>query len=65
MNGKLFPEFVFAYEPRGAYLIQPSVLYRFDPFQVKFTYSAIAGNFVSMGFFRDRDQVTLSLSWLF
>ena len=65
MNGKLFPEFVFAYEPRGAYLIQPAALYRFDPFQVKLTYSAIAGNFVSMGFFRDRDQVTLNLSWLF
>ena len=65
MNGKLFPEFVFAYEPRGAYLIQPAALYRFDPFQVKLTYSAIAGNFVAMGFFRDRDQVTLNLSWLF
>lgn len=65
INGKLFPEFVCAYDPRGAYLIQPAALYRFDPFQVKLTYSAIAGNFVSMGFFRDRDQVTLNFSWLF
>lgn len=65
MNGNLTPEFVAAYDPRGAWLIQPSVQYRFDPFQVKLTYSNISGNFVGMGVFRDRDQITASFSWLF
>jgi hypothetical protein len=65
MNGKLFPEFVTVYDFRGVYMFQPSVLYRFDPFQVKVTYSAIEGNFLFFGFFEDRDQVTLNFSWLF
>jgi len=61
----LFPEIVGVYDPRGAYMIQPAVLYRFDPFQMKLTYSNIGGNFVNIGFFKDRDQLTLNFSWLF
>jgi uncharacterized protein DUF1302 len=64
-NGNILPQFVCAYDPRGAWLIQPQVEYKFDPFRVKIQYSAIEGNFVSFGVLKDRDQVSLMLSWLF
>ncbi len=65
MNGKLKPQFVCAYDPRGAWLFQPQVEYIFDPFRIKLQYSAIEGDFVGFGIFKDRDQVSLNLSWLF
>ncbi len=65
MNGNLKPEFVVAYDPRGAVLLLPSIQYEWDPFRIKLQYGVILGKFTGMGVFRDRDQVSLTLSWLF
>ena len=65
MNGNLLPQLVTSYDPRGAWLFMPQVEYKFDPFRLKLNYSAIVGDFVGFGIFRDRDQVSLNLSWLF
>jgi hypothetical protein len=65
MNGNLTPQFVAAYDPRGAVLLMPSIQYQWDPFRINLQYATIQGKFTGMGFFRDRDQVSLSLSWLF
>jgi uncharacterized protein DUF1302 len=65
LNGDLLPQFVTSYDPRGAWFIQPQLEYKFDPFRLKLQYSTITGNFVGFGIFRDRDQVSLGLSWLF
>ena len=65
MNGNLTPQFVVAYDPRGAVLLMPSIQYQWDPFRINLQYSAIMGKFTGLGFFRDRDQVSLTLSCLF
>ena len=63
-NGRLIPQLVLAYDVRGAWMIQPSANLVKEPFRLKIQYSAIAGNFVSFGAFRDRDQLTLIFSYL-
>jgi len=65
LTGNLLPNFIFAMDPRGAFLTQPSLEYKFEPFRLKLAYSAISGNFVGMGFFKDRDQVSLTFRYLF
>jgi len=65
LKGNLLPNFVFAMDPRGAMLTQPALEYKFEPFRIKLAYSAISGNFVGLGFFKDRDQVSLTLRYLF
>lgn len=65
MNGNLLPQFICAFDPRGAWLLMPQVEYKFDPFRLKLNYSAITGTFAGFGVFQDRDQVSLELTWLF
>ncbi len=65
MNGNLLPQFICAYDPRGAWLMMPQVEYKYDPFRIKLSYSAITGNFVGFGIFKDRDQVSMDISFLF
>jgi hypothetical protein len=65
VNGTLKPEMVLAYYARGAWLIQPSVEYIFEPCRIKLQYSCIDGNLNGFGLFRDRDQAALTFSVLF
>ncbi len=64
LNGKVTPQMVLGYDVRGAWLIQPSVSLLREPFRLMIQYSAITGNFTGMGIFRDRDQISFSLSYL-
>jgi hypothetical protein len=63
-EGTIMPQFALAYDVRGAWLIQPSVNYIFEPFRVMFQYSIIEGSFTNFGAFRDRDQITLIFTYL-
>lgn len=66
MNGNLTPELVIGYDPRGAWLLMPSIQYQFfDRFRAKVQYGGILGKFTGFGFLRDRDQISLTLSCLF
>jgi hypothetical protein len=64
MSGRLTPQMVLAYDVRGAWLIQPSVNFMFEPFRFMIQYSAVEGAFTNFGFFRDRDQLTFIFSYL-
>ncbi|MEW6442553.1 MAG: DUF1302 family protein [bacterium] len=63
-EGTITPQLALAYDVRGAWLIQPSVNYIYEPFRISFQYSIIEGRFTNFGAFRDRDQITLILSYL-
>lgn len=64
MSGNLQPQMAVAYDVRGACLIQPSINVIYEPFRVMLQYSAIQGAFTNFGVFRDRDQVSLILTYL-
>ncbi len=64
MSGRLIPQMVAVYDVRGAWMLQPSVNYIFEPFRFMIQYSTILGNFTNFGVFRDRDQVTFIFSYL-
>ena len=64
-HGKLEPQLAVAYDMRGAVFIQPQLNYLIDPFRIKLQYSTIEGNFTGFGVLRDRDQVSLIVTWLF
>ena len=64
MKGSLVPQLALAYDPRGAWLVQPQVNYIREPFRFMIQYSAIAGNFTNFGLFRDRDQISFILTYL-
>ena len=63
-NGTLTPTLALGYDPRGAWLIQPSLALIHEPFRFALQYSAIAGNMVGFGAYRDRDQLTFILTYL-
>ncbi len=65
LNGRITPQMVVAYDIRGAWLVMPSVLLLREPFRFMIQYSAIAGQFTGFGGFRDRDQLTFILTYLF
>ena len=64
LNGNLQPQVAVAYDVRGAILLQPSVNFVWEPFRFMVSYSTIMGAFTSFGVFRDRDQVSLILTYL-
>ena len=64
-NGRIKPQLVLAYDVRGAWMIQPSVNLVREPFRLMIQYSALVGNFVNFGILRDRDQIAITLSYLF
>ncbi len=64
-KGTVNPQLALAYDVRGAWLIQPSVNLIREPFRFMIQYSAIAGTFTNFGAFRDRDQITFILTYLF
>jgi hypothetical protein len=63
-NGTLTPQLALAYDVRGAWLVQPQINFIREPFRFLLQYSVIAGNFTNFGFFRDRDQITFTLTYL-
>jgi hypothetical protein len=63
-KGTLNPQIALAYDVRGAWLIQPSLNYIWEPFRFMLQYSAIEGQFTSFGAFRDRGQITFILTYL-
>lgn len=64
-NGTVVPQVVAAYDPRGVWMVQPSVNFIREPVRFMVQYSMISGQFTNFGFFRDRDQLSLILSLLF
>ena len=64
LHGDLIPQLAVAYDVRGACLFQPQVNFIFEPFRVSVQYTAVVGNMVSLGAYRDRDQITFIFSYL-
>ena len=64
LHGDLIPQLAVAYDVRGACLFQPQVNFIFEPFRVMVQYTAVVGNMVSLGAYRDRDQITFIFSYL-
>jgi hypothetical protein len=64
LNGRLSPQMVVAYDVRGAWLVQPSINYIWEPFRFMIQWSSIDGNFTNFGAFRDRDQITFIFTYL-
>jgi hypothetical protein len=65
LHGTLNPQIAAAYDLNGAWLFMPSLEYIWEPFRIKLEYSAIYGKFTGFGIFRDRDQISLRLTYLF
>lgn len=63
-GGDIIPQMVVAYDARGVWMLQPSVNCIFEPFRFLVQYSGIVGNMAGFGAFRDRDQISFSLSYL-
>lgn len=64
MNGNLNPQFAMAYDVDGVFLLLPQVTYIREPFRVMLQYAGVVGNFNNFGIFRDRDQITLTFSYM-
>ncbi|MFO7962458.1 MAG: DUF1302 family protein [Desulfobacterales bacterium] len=64
-SGRIEPQIALAVDLRGAWFIQPQVNYMFDPWRLKLQYSGISGNRTSFGLLRDRDQLSLILTYNF
>lgn len=64
MSGALNPQLAAVYDTRGAWMVQPSIQYIREPFRFALQYSALIGNFVSLGIMRDRDQIAFSIAYL-
>jgi hypothetical protein len=46
-------------------MFQPQLGYLKEPFRFLVQYSGIYGSFTNFGFFRDRDQISFVISYLF
>jgi hypothetical protein len=64
MNGVINPQLVVAYDVRGAWLLMPSVMFLREPFRFHIQYSGVVGAMTNFGAFRDRDQISFSLTYL-
>jgi hypothetical protein len=64
MHGRLVPALTFIANARDTHAVLPEVTYRWNDsllFGVKFVY--IGGEYQQLGFFRDRDQVSLRVTY--
>jgi hypothetical protein len=64
-QGALEPQLAVVYDVRGAWMFQPQVNFKFDPFRLMLQYSTISGERTSIGHFKDRDQATAVLTYVF
>ena len=66
MSGKINPQIQGAWDPRGAILVMPQVTFIRDPWRMTVQYAFVDGkDDVSYGFYKDRDQFSLTFSFLF
>jgi hypothetical protein len=63
-KGTITPQMAMAYDLRGAWLLLPSINFIREPFRFGLQYAAIVGNYTGFGLFRDRDQISLTLTYL-
>ncbi len=64
LHGLLVPGLTWIQNFRGTYALQPSVLYRWaDWLLLSLTYTTIGGEFQQIGFYRDRDQLSLRATY--
>jgi len=64
LHGLLVPGLTWIQNFRGTWALQPSVLYRWtDWMLLSLAYTTIGGEFEQMGFYRDRDQVSLRATY--
>lgn len=64
MKGNFLPQVSAAYDPQGSIMVQPQVTYIWEPLRFMVQYTNIMGSWNSMGFFRDRDQISVVVSYL-
>jgi hypothetical protein len=59
-RGRLQPGVFMAYDPRGVISAVPAVTWLIGThFRLTLKYEVTCGNFVNLGFFRDRDELLL------
>jgi hypothetical protein len=63
-KGCLIPQMAAAYDLSGVWLLLPSIKYIREPFRFSIQYAGIVGNYTSFGLFRDRDQMSFTLTYL-
>jgi hypothetical protein len=64
MHGRLSPQCTFIQNVRGTYAIHPQLTYRWtDWLLFKLDYIHIGGEFQSLGFFKDRDQIAARVTY--
>ncbi|MGB9499199.1 MAG: DUF1302 family protein [Dissulfuribacterales bacterium] len=61
-HGNIEPQIAVAYDVRGAWFIQPQVIFKNDPWRFLIQYSTISGNFTNFGVLGDRDQFTCAIT---
>ncbi len=64
MNGTINPQLAMAYDVGGAWLFLPQIQYIKEPFRIALQYAGIVGQFTGFGLFRDRDQISLNVTYL-
>lgn len=65
LDGNLTPEVAMAYDVMGAWFVQPSLKYRWKDWEGMLRYSYVDGTYYNIGFFNDRSQISLRLTYLF
>jgi hypothetical protein len=64
-HGMVEPQLSVVYDVRGTWMVQPQVNIKFDPWRLMLQYTNISGKRTAFGHFKDRDQATVVLSYLF
>jgi hypothetical protein len=64
MNGRINPQVGLGYDVRGTWLLLGAINYIREPFRFSIQYSGIEGNMTGFGAYRDRDQISLILTYL-
>ncbi len=64
LHGRVEPRFTYIQFVRGTYALHPTISYRWnDSMLFQFDYQRIDGAYQSIGFFRDRDQVSFRVTY--
>lgn len=64
-QGALEPQLAVVFDVRNTWMFQPQVNFKFDPWRFMLQYSTICGERTSFGHFKDRDQITGILTYVF
>jgi hypothetical protein len=63
-SGLVVPRLVFFYDWQGSWLVQPEITFIRDPFRLTLQYNYIDGQYNSIGFLRDRDNLIVQLEFV-